>query len=164
MDPKASESTNSEGSPESTQTGVLSSNERALFDDLFRALDSLVLERSADGQAFRPIHTVPDWAPSLITMASDRPGQDLWIARSHFLEFYLQEANQWWDQHEGGASESIPWEEAGPSEARLDLEVAATAIGPRKFLVIKKLAPSLRAYIQLMREKKLNPHQRPSES
>jgi hypothetical protein len=163
MDPKGSEPTNSGGSADSTQAGVLSSNERALFDDLFRALDSLVLERSVDGQAFRPIHTMPDWAPSLITMAPDQLGRDLWIASSHFLEFYLQEANQWWNQHEGGASESIPWEEAGPSDTRLDLEATATAIGPRKFLIIKKLVPSLRAYIQLMRDKRLSP-QLPSES
>ena len=164
MDPKGSGPTNSEGSPESTQTGALFPNERALFDDLFRTLDSLVLERSADGQAFRPIHTLPDWAPSLITIATDQPDQDLWITRSHFLEFYIQEANQWWDQHEGGASDPIPWEEAGPSNTRLDLEATATAIGHRKFLVIKRLAPSLRAYIQLMRDKNLNLHQQASES
>lgn len=158
MDPKGSEPTNSGGSPESTQTGALSSNERALFDNLFRALDSLVLERSADGHTFQPIHTLPDWAPNLITMTTDQPGEDLWTVKSHFLEFYMQEANQWWNQHEGGVSESIPWEEAGPSNTRLDLEATATAIGHRKFLVIKRLAPSLRAYIQLMRDKKIDLH------
>lgn len=158
MDPKASEPTNSGGGPESTRSGALSPNERDLFDDLFRALDSLVLERSADGQAFRPIHTMPVWAQYLTATAPDQTGQDLLIVRSHFLEFYIQEANRWWAEHEGGASESIPWEEAGPSSTRLDLEATATAIGHRKFLVIKRLAPSLRAYIQLMRDKKLDLH------
>ncbi|CUS38572.1 hypothetical protein COMA1_50175 [Candidatus Nitrospira nitrosa] len=161
MDPKGSEPTNSGGSPESTQAGVLSSNERALFDDLFRALDSLVLERSTDGQAFRPIHTMPEWAHCLITKDSDQPGRDLWIPRSAFLEFYMQEANQWWDQHEGGALPPAPWEEPGPSDAPLDLEVTVTAIGHRKLLVIKRGAPSRRAYIQLMREMKLNLNQSP---
>ncbi len=160
MDPKGSEPTSPKGRAESTQSWTLSSDERALFDDLFRALDSLVLERSGDGQAFRPIHTMPEWAHCLMTKDSDQPGQDLWIASSNFLEFYLQEANQWWDQHEGGELPPVPWEEPGPSDAPLDLEVIVTAIGPRKLLVIKKLAPSLRAYIQRMRDKKLNPHQR----
>ena len=164
MDPKDSGPTNSGGGPESARAGALSPNERALFDNLFIALDSLVLERSTERHAFRPIHTMPDWAQYLITKESDQPGQDLWIIRSHFLEFYMQEANQWWDQHEGGASDRIPWEEAGPSNTRLDLEATATAIGHRKFLVIKKLAPSLRAYIQLMQDRRLNLHHQPLES
>lgn len=164
MDPKGSEPTDSGRSLESTQVEALSSNEQALFDNLFRALDSLVLEQSADGQAFRPIHTMPDWAQCLITKESSQPGQDLWIAKSHFLGFYMQDANQWWDQHEGGELPPVPWEEAGTSDTPLDLEATAIAIGPRKLLVIKKLAPSLRAYIQLMRDQRLNLYQRPSES
>lgn len=163
MDPKGSEPTTPKGRAESTQTVTLSSDERALFDDLFRALDSLVLERFAGGQAFRPIHTMPEWAHCLITKDSDQPGRDLWIPRSSFLESYMQEAIQWWDQHEGGASESKSWEEDGPSEDELDLEAAAIAIGPRKLLVIKRGAPSRRAYIQLMREKRRSLHPRLSK-
>jgi hypothetical protein len=105
----------------------------------------------------------PEWAPCLITVVPGQPAQDLWVTRSDFLEFYVRDANQWWDQHEGGASDSIPWEEAEPSGGRLDFEVAVTAIGSRKLLVIKKLAPSLRAYVQLMRDKGFFP-QRASES
>ena len=163
-DPKGLERTRPAGTPESTQSWTLSSDERTLFDDLFGALESLVLERCAEGQAFRPIHAMPDWAQCLVTKESAQAGQDLWIVRSHFLEFYMQEANQWWDQQEGGESLLGRWEADGVSEARLDLEATVTAIGPRKLLVIKKLAPSLRAYIQLMRDKKLNLHQQPSES
>jgi hypothetical protein len=153
--------TSSGGNPDPTQSGTLSSDERVLFDELFKALDGLVLERSTEGQAFRPIHTMPEWAQYLITKDSDQPERDLWIPRSSFLEFYMQEAIQWWDQHEGGELPPVPWEEAGPSDAPLDLEVTVTAIGPRKLLVIKKGAPSRRAYIQLMREMKLNLNQPP---
>ncbi len=141
------------------QSRALSPEDRAVFDNLFIALDSLVLERSTESHAFRPIHTMPDWAQCLITISPDQPDQDLWIPKSNFLEFYMRDANQWWDQHEGGELPPVPWEEAGPSDARLDLEATVTAIGSRKFLVIKKLAPSLRAYIQLMRDKRLNLHQ-----
>lgn len=154
--PKDSELTSPGGDPEPTQSGTLSSDERALFDDLFRALDSLVLERSTEGHAFRPIHTVPEWARCLITTPPDQPSQGLWVVRSHFLEAYLSTAKRWWEQHEGGASASEPWEETGQSEAGLDLEVAATAIGHRKLLVIKRLAPNLRGYKQRMQEKRLN--------
>ncbi len=147
------------GNSEAARPRILSSNERALFDELFRALDCLVLERSTASDAFRPIHMVPEWAPGLITMVSDQRAQDLWVTKSDFLEFYIRDANQWWDQHEDGVSGSIPWEETGPAGGRLDFEVATTAIGTRKLLVIKRLAPSLRAYIQLMRDKRLFPQQ-----
>lgn len=155
-DPKDQDRTSPGRDSEPAQSGTLSSEERTLFDDLFRALDSLVLERSTEGYGFRPLHTVPEWAHSLITQDPDHQGQGLWIVRSHFLDDYVLRANPWWDQHEGGASDSEPWEEDGPVEGGLDLEATATAIGDRKLLVIKRGAPSRRAYIQLMREKKLN--------
>ncbi len=157
--PTDSEPTSPDGYPESTQSCNLSFDERALFDDLFRALDSLVLERSTDsqkGHAFRPIHTVPEWAQNLITTDPDQPSHALWVMKSSYLNDYVSRAMPWWDQHEGGASDSEPWEEDGPVEGGLDLEATATAIGHRKLLVIKRGAPSRRAYIQLMREKKLN--------
>ena len=153
---KDSTPTSCGGDSDQSVSKALSHEERALFDNLFIALDSLVLERSAERHAFRPIHTMPDWAQYLIAKESDQPGHDFWIIKSHFLEFYMQEANQWWDQHEGGESTSEPWEEDVPFDGGLDLEVTATAIGPRKLLVIKRGAPSRRVYIQLMREKKLN--------
>lgn len=142
-----------------TEPTTLSFDERALFDDLFSALDCLVLERSIEGHIFWPIYTMPDWAQCLITMNPDQSGQNLWIAKSHFLKFYIEEANSWWEQHEGGAFASVPWEEVGLSDTYFDFEATATAIGPRKFLVIKRGAPSRRAYIQLVRGKRLNlPH------
>jgi hypothetical protein len=160
--PKGAELTSPGGCPESTQSTNLSSDERVLFDDLFRALDSVVLERSTEGYAFRPTHnTVPEWAHNLITKASDQSTQGLWVIRSHFLKDYVSRATSWWDRHEGGEAPSEPWEEDGPVEGGLDLEATATAIGHRKLLVIKRGAPSRRAYIQLMREKKLNLYQPP---
>ncbi len=159
-DPKDQERTSPCRDPELAQPGTLSLEEQALFDDLFRALDSVVLERSTGEHVFRPIHnTVPEWAHNLITKVPDQSTQGLWVVQSHFLKDYVSRATSWWDQHEGGASDSIPWEEDGPTENDLDLEVTATAIGQQKLLVIKRCAPSRRAYIQLMREKKLNLHQ-----
>lgn len=160
MSPKASEPTNPEASPESTLSEALSSNERALFDDLFRALDCLVLERSAESDAFRPIHMVPEWAPRLITAVPDQPAQDLWISKSDFLDSYITSVAQpGWELTRDETFDSLQWEEAG-----LDLDVAATTIGPRKLVMIKSGSPSRRAYIQLMREKKRNIHLKPSES
>lgn len=163
-DPKGPELSRSGRDPEPAQFSTLTFEERALFDDLFRALDSVVLERSAEGHAFRAIHEVPEWANNLIIMASDQSTPDLWVVRSHFLTDYVSRATSWWDQHEGGSSDSIPWEEDGPAESSLDLEATAIAIGKQKLLVIKRCAPSRRAYIQLMREKKLDLHPRPSEA
>lgn len=156
-DSKGSELASSSGYTEPVQSGTLSSEERAIFDDLFRALDVVVLERSIEGYAFRPIHnTVPDWAQKLIGKATDEFAQGLWVVQSDSLKDYVVRAAPWWDQHEGGASESILWEEEGPAESDLDLAATATAIGQQKLLVIKRCAPIRRAYIQLMREKKLN--------
>jgi hypothetical protein len=163
-DPKGLERTSPARTPESTQSWTLSSDERTLFDDLFGALDSLVLERCAEGPAFRPIHEVPTWAHCVITRVPDQPSQDLWVPTSYFLEDRMPDAHQWWDKQEGGESSLGRWEADGLSEARLDLEAAATAIGPRKLLVIKKCAPSIRAYIQRMRGKRVDLHQRPLQS
>lgn len=148
---------------ESTEVATASLDERALFDDLFRGLDSLVLERSTEGHAFRPIHTVPEWAHGLITQNSDQPGQDLWIVCSHFLEDYVLRAMPWWDQLEGGEFPSESWEEESSSEGRLDLEAVATAIGAQKLLVIKRGASCQRTYKQIMREKRINVDHRSSE-
>lgn len=154
-DSKDPEPTSPGGDSESKEYRALSSEEQALFNDLFRALDSVVLERSAEGDTFRPIHTVPEWAHYLITTDHNQPSHGLYIIRSADLKDYMARAMPWWDQHEGGASESKSWED-GPIEGGLDLEATATAIGHRKLLVIKRGAPSRRAYMQLMREKKLN--------
>lgn len=146
-----------------TEPSTLSFDERALFDSLFRALDSLILERSTEGDTFRPIHEVPEWAHNLIAMLPDQPNPGLWVVQSHFLKDYVSGAMSWWDQHEGGESPSVPWEEDGPCESGLDLDATATAIGHRKLLVIKRGAPSRRAYIQLMRKKRLKLLHRSSE-
>lgn len=145
--------------PEPIQSHALSLEERALFDDLFRALDCLVLERSAEGQAFRPIHTMPEWAHCVVTTDPNQPSQGLYVITSADLKDYMPRAISWWDQHEGGASESKLWEQDGPSEDDLDLEATATAIGQQKLLVIKRGAPSVRKYIQLIRDKRRNLHQ-----
>ncbi len=155
-DTKVPEPTSPSGDSQSTKPRTLSPDEQVFFDDLFRALDCLVLERSTEGQAFRTIHTVPEWAHYLITTDPNQPSQDLYIPRSGDIKDYMAHAMPWWDQHEGGASESKLWEEDGPTEDGLDLEAAAIAIGHRKLLVIKRGAPSRRAYIQLMRERRLN--------
>lgn len=130
-------------------------SERTLFDDLFKALDCLVLERSKDNHAFRLLHDLPEWARCVIGPVPNRPSQTLWIETSPFLKHYMVEAEDWWNRHENGETEPVPWEEDWPGHPSLDLEATATAIGHRKLLVIKRLAPSLRAYIQLMREKSL---------
>ncbi len=159
MDPtNDSESTSLGGYPESTQPRTLSSEERTLFNDLFKALDSLVLERCAERQAFRPIYGMPSWADRVITRTPDQPNQDLWVAKSDFLDSYITlAAEHWWDEPEDEPPESLQWEEAG-----LDLEVIAMAIGHRKLLMIKNGLPSVRDYKQRMQEKRQRP-QRPSE-
>ncbi len=162
--PKDPDRTSTGRDLESSQSKTLPSEERALFDDLFRALDTVVLERSKGGQAFRPIHMVPEWAHSVITRVPDQPSQDLWVARSHFLENKMPDAHRWWDQQEEGELLFGPWEEDGPSKGRLDLEATAIAIGLRKLLVIKRCAPSCRAYKQFMREKRVDLYHRSSES
>lgn len=124
------------------------------------ALDSMAFERCAEGQAFRLIHTVPEWARCVISRAPDQPSQDLWVVKSHFLETKMPDTHRWWDQQEEGEFFLGPWEEDGLSKGRLDLEATALVIGTRKLLVIKRCASSCRAYQQFMREKRVNLHHR----
>lgn len=146
------------GPSDSPEASTLSQEEHTLFDSLFRALDSLVLERFPGEHTFRSIHEVPEWAHDLITPVLDQQSPGLWVVRSHFLKDYVSRATPWWDQHESGEFTAKLGEEVGPSKVRLDLEVLATAIGPRKLLVIKRGALSRRAYMQLMREKRQSLH------
>lgn len=163
--PKDLESANSGGDHEASRPGALSVEERTLFDDLFRALDSVVLKRSTEGYGFRPIHnTVPEWAHCVIRRDPDQPSQDLWVVQSHFLETKMPDIHRWWDQQEEEELSLGSWEEDGPSSGRLDLGATALSIGPRKLLVIKRCAPSHRVYQQFMREKRVNLHHRSSES
>ena len=147
--PKDPEPPRTGGYPEAIQSRALSPNERTLFDELFRALDCLVLERSAESDAFRSIHMMPEWAPRLITVVPDQPDQDLWITKSDFLGSYITSvAKPGWEQPEDEIPDALQWEETG-----LDLEVKATAIGHQKLLVIKNGSPIVRDHKQLTRPK-----------
>ncbi|GKS59571.1 hypothetical protein YTPLAS18_30980 [Nitrospira sp.] len=136
---------------------VLASEGQEIFDHLLNALDCLVLERLPETRAFRAIHRIPDWASSFVSSLSGGLGFAVNLNRSDFLtQYYLPKAARWWDQSYGNDPPSELWEEWGPGHTRLDLEATAMAIGPRQLLVIKRLSPSVRAYLQHIRVKQLD--------
>ncbi|HMS84423.1 MAG TPA: Rab family GTPase [Nitrospira sp.] len=139
--------------------------ERALFNNLFEALDSLVLERCTDGHAFRSMRDdVPDWALCLIERFSNQPHQELWTEIAVSLKQFMPKAKNWWNEHRTGKLCSGWKAEKWEGHETLDLEFTATAIGYRKWLVIKRLAPNLRAYLQHIQDQKVDLHRQPSES
>ena len=144
----------------STEYPTLSPKEKSLFNALYTALDSLVLERCTDGHAFLALHDVPEWARCLIKMLPNQPNQDLWTETSSRLKHFMVKASAWWSKHETGETSSGWCGEKWPGNKDLDLEYIATAIGHQKLLVIKRLAPTVRDRIQNLRDKDLVSHAR----
>lgn len=163
--PKSYEVPSLERHSESASFLTFSEEERTQYNNLFGALDSLVLERCGDGDAFRSMrYDVPDWALCLIKKLPNQPNQDLWTEIAVSLKQFMSKAKNWWSEHKTGKLCSGWKAEKWEGHETLDLEYTATAIGHRKWLVIKRLAPTLRAYLQHIQDKKLNLHRQPLES
>ncbi|MDR4464582.1 MAG: GTP-binding protein [Nitrospira sp.] len=164
-DPKSYEPPCIERNSESAISLTFSEEERTQFNNLFGALDSLVLERCTNGHAFRAMgEDVPDWALCLIKKLPNQPHQELWTEIAVSLKQFMSKARNWWSEHRTGKLCSGWKAEKWKDHETLDLEFTATAIGHRKWLVIKRLAPSLRAYLQLIQDNKVDLHRQPSES
>lgn len=137
----------------------------SLLAQMFAALDTVVMERLADG-AFRLLSVAPAWFARLYPDAAARqeglqPGHAL-----AFLENFLIDAEQFWRTQGTGQLKSGPWTETDSSGAEYDLEASAICVGPHQILciafphmefaekqsIVQKAREERLEYIQLQKE------------
>jgi len=98
-------------------------------------LDMVVMERNVDG-TFRLLSTVPAWFTRLypeVAAQSEglRPGDVF-----PFLEYFLIDAEPFWDAQDTGQLKSGPWSETDPEGREYALEASAMCLGPHQMLCI----------------------------
>jgi two-component system, sensor histidine kinase and response regulator len=130
----------------------------SINSEILAALDVVAMERLEDS-SFKLMRNAPDWfvhfypAP---TRAGDcvRP-QDAFI----FLEYFLAEADSFWNGDAGGRLNSGPWSEIDSAGKLYHFEASALKIGNRRLLAIELLRVSyeeIQTLAQKAREKSLD--------
>src|SRR5215212_7243614 len=126
--------------------------------EILAALDVVAMERLEDS-SFKLMRNAPDWFVNLYT-AQARAGdcirpQDAFI----FLEYFLAEADSFWNGDGIGRLNSGPWSETDSAGRLYHLEAAALKIGNRRLLAIELLRftyEEIQTLAQKAREKSLD--------
>jgi signal transduction histidine kinase len=107
----------------------------SLLAQTFAALDMVVMERIADG-TFRLLSTVPAWFtrlyPETVAQSESLQPGDVFP----FLEYFLIDAEQFWNAEDPGQLKSGPWSETDPAGREYALEASAMCLGPHQMLCI----------------------------
>jgi hypothetical protein len=107
----------------------------SLLAQTLAALDMVVMERNADG-TFHLLSTVPSWFTRLypeVTTQSEglRPGDVF-----PFLEYFLTDAEPFWDAQDTGQLKSGPWSETDQDGNEYALEASAMCLGQHQVLCV----------------------------
>ncbi|HYE74553.1 MAG TPA: HAMP domain-containing sensor histidine kinase [Blastocatellia bacterium] len=125
-----------------------------ILNEVFAALDVLVIERSADG-SFRSIGFVPGWFAWLYPQAAGNT-ENLQLSQlSSFLKNFLIDAEEFWREQRPGQLRSGAWSETGAAGKEDHLEAIALSVGSRKILLIELLGSAYeerRRLLQIARE------------
>ncbi len=113
----------------------------AIIDEVFAALDIVILERLDDG-SFRTIGTVPEWFirfyPNAVSKRDKlRPEENF-----SFLANFIVDAEIFWQSNEIGPLKSGIWIEVDRSGNEIYLEVSAVRLKARKILLVELLGTS----------------------
>jgi transcriptional regulator with PAS, ATPase and Fis domain len=137
-------------------TGQAAQDE-TLCTQLFLALETAVLERVDQTDAFVLRGTAPAWWTSIFGTATSpsaiQPGE-----RSPFLKEFLVEAEQSWAKHADGISRSGPWTERDRHGTMIHLEATALLVDSKPLLLVARLGADFeqtRATLQRAREQAL---------
>lgn len=107
----------------------------ALLGQLFQAMETVVLERMADG-TFRLLSAMPAWLPRLypdvaVRHVGLRPGEVF-----PFLEYFLGDAEAFWQAQRPGQLSSGPWRETDASGQEYALEAFAFCLDQYQILCL----------------------------
>jgi hypothetical protein len=119
----------------STAGGVTMDNTH-FVEKLFAALDTIVLEQK-DSQRFRSIGNFPDWFLRVYPEANIQKEDLSFHDRLLFLENFLIDAREFWDEKRPGRIRSGPWIETDYLGKEWELEASATLVDQRRILLIE---------------------------
>ena len=133
-------------------------HDETLCTQLFVALETAVLERVDQTDAFSLQGTAPAWWASIFGATASpsaiRPGE-----RSPFLKQFIAEAEQGWARHADGIVRSGPWTERDQHGTTIHLEATALLVNSRQLLLVARLGADFeqaRATLQRAREQALH--------
>lgn len=132
-------------------------NGDSILNEVFAALDVMVVERVADG-SFRAVGTIPGWFAWLFPQAEGVTEGLRLDKLSPFLENFLVDAEEVWREQRAGQLRSGAWSETGATGREDFLEAVALAVGARKILLIELLGTAYeerRRLLQIARENAL---------
>jgi len=107
-----------------------------VFNELFRLLDVLVLERRQPA-IYQPLTTVPDWFKIL---CSEEPNDKTIVTsqiKSALFKKFIHEAEDFWDSNQTPPRKSTSWIETASSGDDYWFSATATEIDQKKLLLIK---------------------------
>ncbi|MDJ0617746.1 MAG: HAMP domain-containing sensor histidine kinase [Calothrix sp. MO_192.B10] len=130
--------------------------------DIFAALNILVLEK-LKGDCYQLIGTVPDWAKTLCPYPVES-GHKILLKKAElsFLENFLIDAEEFWEQDESQQPQTINsgiWNHVDDSDNEYFFEATAIKVNNQKIILIKHLAEEYQQQqniIQKARENQLD--------
>lgn len=114
----------------------------------------LILKKD-NNQTFHPIGKIPKWANYFISDLKNGLNKDELCEKFPFLEFFMNLADDFWDNNNKGKIESEIWNEELPNSKKIFLEATALSINNKKILQISnsdKLAKEKSELMQRARE------------
>lgn len=135
-----------------------------IFEQLLARDGVFILERVGQ-KVFSHHGTIPEWMtssmqPEDIALVTHAPGQVF-----HFLDHFLDDAEEWWSHPAGEELLSHPWGESSVTGDEVIMEACACLIGEKSYLILRRLgaqyARTQRA-MQIVRELALT-HERLQE-
>ncbi len=108
------------------------------LEGLASALDTLVLERGADGH-FQTLTDIPEWASALLPGPMGGHNQYCLAGTSEFLDHFLEDADRLWGTPRDSQRRSGPWIEVDDTHGEWPFEATAISHGGRDFLLLRAL-------------------------
>ncbi|MEW6130725.1 MAG: PAS domain S-box protein [Acidobacteriota bacterium] len=111
---------------------------QVLYTDIFTALDAAAFERLGNG-AFKLLNAPPAWFLAIYPECLDAPEPLNLTEKFPFIEYFLQEAEPFWQQHQIGRLNSGPWADEDTAGNLIQLEAFAISASGKQVLTIERL-------------------------
>ncbi len=114
----------------------------ALYPEILNIFEALIVEVESANQ-YRNVSALPRWYPA--SFSADRSSTDPreFVQRSFFLQYFLSEAEEFWQSHDHGKLQSGLWSEPALMGDESYLEATALVEMGQRFLIIQRYQPEL---------------------
>ena len=127
------------------------------YPEILNTFDALILQVESATE-YHAMSLLPSWYP--VSLSSDRSSTDPreFVQRSFFLQCFLHEAEEFWQEHDHGKMQSGLWSEPALMGDESYLEATALIQEGRRFLIVQRYQPemvTIQPVLQKAREKHL---------